>query len=94
MDTNTKLIYTIAIENINMVKVMSVISDIMLNKVNEKTTDLLVEIREGFPEYWKNNQWIRYFAGVSDIENKGFIESVLKEIKDEFLEDFICDSKE
>ena len=93
MDTNTKLIYTIATENINMVKVMSVISDIMLNKVNEKTTDLLVEIREGFPEYWENNQWIRYLAGVSDIENKGFIESVLKEIKEEFLECFACDEK-
>ncbi len=86
MDTTTKMI-VMATKEAEFGKAVSVLSDIMLDRVDEKTHALAISIEETFNEYWKENMWLRLFAGTNfQFVNKDFVAELKTEIESELLE--------
>ena len=86
MDTTTKMI-VMATKEAEFGKAVSVLSDIMLDRVDEKTHELAISIEETFNEYWKENMWLRLLAGTNfQFVNKDFVAELKTEIESELLE--------
>ena len=85
MDTTTKM-FMIAAKDKEFAKIMSVILDFYLNKVDKKTLNNAKDIENSFVEYWQENDWIKYVAGIVTIDEYTKKE-VISMLESSFLEE-------
>jgi len=85
MDTTTKMFMIVAKDK-ETARIMSVILDFYLDKVDKKTLNNAKDIENSFVEYWKENDWIRYVAGIVTIDEYTKSE-VLSMLESSFLEE-------
>lgn len=86
MDTTSKMFY-IAAQDEDYLPVLSVMCDLMMNKMDKNTIKNARKIEVNFPDLWNENQWLRMVGG-SNLKNsdKKWIEYLRKEMEDEFNE--------
>lgn len=88
MDTATKMFY-IASKDKDFLPILSVMSDVMLGKMDKETVETANVIEKSFPELWNENQWLRMIGGTNTSNlNSEWNQYIREEIESEFSEKF------